>query len=467
MISSAIEEFDQFRINYGEGLTPTEQTLKFFGERSFLRFWSHANPHRTPSQELCDLLVVCGDYVIIFSDKSNDFQFHEDEQIAWRRWYRAAIAKSVRQLNGAERHLFELQTPIYKDRACTVPLGIPIPSPERAKVYLVAVVSQSKEDNGAAPPQPFLAVDGAVTGDQHFDDGATPFKLGDVSPDTEFVHVVDFAGLWAVLSELDTITDFARYHDARRAFLREQAHNSAASEWCMLTRYLLSFTEVGEPLPLDAANPGFTRLSNGEWQAESTKAALRARKEANRDSYLWDELVDRQAEMIERQSFDYSTYNSVQEAERVVRHMALETRLHRRLLARAWKEACLTAAPGQTANLRTVPHGGEAAPTYVFFTWKQPDGMADDLYRRRRPELLQKMVLASLIDFPTSKVVIGIASELGQEPDSYDLLHFNVAEDANQDTIQADAKACWDSKKQMFGDPRRTAFDERDIPPIG
>ena len=408
--------FDQFRINYGEGLTPTEQVLKYFGERSFLRFWSHANPHRTPWQELCDLLVVCGDYVIIFSDKSSDFQFQKDEQIAWRRWYREAIAKSVRQLNGAVRHLFELQTPIYKDTACKVPLGIPIPSREKAKVYRVAAVSLSKEVNDAQPPQPFLAIDGAVTGDQHVDDGATPFRLGDVSPDTEFVHVIDFAGLWAVLSDLDTITDFARYLDARSAFIRGQAFNSAANEWCMLTRYLFSFTVEGDPLPLDAANPGFTRLSNGEWQAESTKAAFRARKEANRDSYLWDRLVDRQAEMIERQSFDASTYNSVEDAERVVRHMALEPRLHRRLLGRAWKEACLIAEPGQAANLRTVPHSDNDATTYVFFTLKQPDGMADDQYRRRRPDLLKNMVLASLIDFPTSKVIIGIASELGRNP---------------------------------------------------
>src|SRR5215216_3963449 len=165
-MQSASGDFDQFRINYGEGLTATEQTLKYFGERSFLRFWSHANPHVTPSQELCDLLVVCGDYVIIVSDKSVDFQFHKDAQIAWRRWYREAVAKSVRQLNGAVRHLFDLQTPIYKDRSCTVPLGIPIPSPEKAKVYRVAVVSQSKEVNDAGPPQPFLAIDGAVIGDQ-------------------------------------------------------------------------------------------------------------------------------------------------------------------------------------------------------------------------------------------------------------------------------------------------------------
>src|SRR5680860_921210 len=196
MTQPASDVFEQFRINYGEGLTPTEQLLKYFGERSFLCFWSHANPHVTTSQELCDLLVICGDYVIIFSDKSNDFQFHNDERTAWRRWYREAVAKSVRQVNGAVRHLFELQSPIYKDKFCTVPIGIPLPPPERAQVHRVAVVSLLKEVNDAKPPYPFLAIDGAVIGDQHVDDVATPFRMGDVSRDSAFVHVIDIAGLW-------------------------------------------------------------------------------------------------------------------------------------------------------------------------------------------------------------------------------------------------------------------------------
>jgi hypothetical protein len=416
---------------------------------------------------LCDLLVICGDYVIIFSDKNIAFQFHNDEQVAWRRWYGKAVAKSAQQLNGAVRHLIEIRKPIYKDRLCTVPIGIPIPSPESARVYRVAVVSISKEVSDAIPPKPFIAIDGGVIGDQHVADGANPFRLGDVSPDSEVVHVIDVAGLWAVLSTLDTITDFARYLDARRAFIRGQAHNSAANEWCMLTRYLFSFTEAGDPLPLDAANPGYTRLSNGEWQAASTKTALSARKEENRDSYHWDRLVNRQAEMIERQSFEFSTYSSVQEAERVLRHMALETRLDRRTLGKAWKEACLIGAPDQAANIRTVCRRDNGTPTYVFFTLMKSDGMTEDQYRHRRRDLLQNMVLASLIDVPTSEVIIGLASELGQAPDSLDFLHFNVAEDANQDSIQADAKACWDFKKQSFGDPSLTVLDERDIPPIG
>jgi hypothetical protein len=437
------------------------------GERSFLRFWSHANPHATPGQELCDLLVVCGEYVIVFSDKSIDFQFRRDVQTAWRRWYQKAVAKSARQLDGAVRHLFDLQRPTYKDRACTVPLGIPVPSPKRAQVYRVAVVSLSKEVNHAIRPEPFLAIDGAVTGEQHVDDAATPFGVGDVSPDSEFVHVIDLAGLWAVLSELDTVTDFALYLDARRAFIRGRTHNSAASEWCMLTRHLLSFTDDGDPLPLNGANPGFTRLSDAERLAESTNAAFRARKEANRDSYLWDMLVERQAESIERQRFRFSTYGSVQEAERVVRHLALETRLNRRVLGRKWKEAWLIAAPDQNFNIRTARRGGPDAPTYVFFTLMKADGMSDDQYHHQRRHLLEKMVLASLFEEPTSKVIIGIASELGQDPATYDLLHFNVAEDANQVTIWADAKACWEFKKRRVEDTQLTVVDERDIPPIG
>src|SRR4051794_40927056 len=117
------------RTNVGEGLTPTEQFLKQLGEHSFLRFWSHANPHRAPGKELCDLLVVCGNYVVLFSDKSVAYQFDRDQLTAWGRWYREAIEESARQLSGAERHLLQQRAKIYKDRACTVPLSLPIPIP--------------------------------------------------------------------------------------------------------------------------------------------------------------------------------------------------------------------------------------------------------------------------------------------------------------------------------------------------
>jgi hypothetical protein len=460
MSDSASRVFDQFRINFGEGLTPSEQFLRHLGERSFLRFWSHANPHAVRSKEICDLLVICGDYVIVFSDKSIDFQFHKNEQIAWRRWYREAITKSVQQVNGAVRHVVELRSPIFKDKFSTVPIGIPLPPPERAQVFRVAVVSVSNVPHDAESFRPILELDGAVTGAQHFEDDAIPFRVGDVSPGTDFVHVMDSVGLWAVLTTVDTVTDFARYLDARKAFIRGQSGNSAANEWCVLTRFLLSFTDEGEPLPLDNANPGRTHLGNDEWHSMSTKAALSARKAANEDSYLWDYLVDHQAQMVERQSFDFSNPSGVVDTERVVRHLALETRLNRWLLGRMWKEACLIAAPGQSANIRTMPHGDNDATTYVFVTLVTLDEFTDDEYREKRRTLLRNVTLATLFEYPTSEVIIGIASELGQLPDTYDLVYVNVVDEENQDSLWAEAKACWDFKNQNFGVTGRREIDE-------
>jgi hypothetical protein len=297
------------------------------------------------------LLVVCGNYVVIFSDKSVDFQSDVESTIAWKRWYKEAIGKSVRQLNGATRHVFSLRSQIYKDKACTVPLGIPIPTYDRVRIYRVAVVSVSSEVNDTEPPVPFLRVavvsvssevndteppvpflkiNSRIISNQHLMENASPLVVGDVAPEKDFVHVMDVAGLWAVLSDVDTISDFTQYLDARAAFIRGKESNSADSEWAMLTRYLFSFDEDGQSIPLDHADPGAAHLVDAEWQSEQTRSALSDRRSENRKSYLWDTLIEDQAQMIEHQSFEYSTYNSVKDAEQVVRFMALETRLNRR-----------------------------------------------------------------------------------------------------------------------------------------
>ena len=61
----------------GSGVTPSERYLASLAEKSFLDLWSYPNVYidkkASPTgegKELCDLLVVCGDHVLIFSDKS-------------------------------------------------------------------------------------------------------------------------------------------------------------------------------------------------------------------------------------------------------------------------------------------------------------------------------------------------------------------------------------------------------------
>ncbi|MDE0698757.1 MAG: hypothetical protein OXH76_23300, partial [Boseongicola sp.] len=96
-----------------EGGTASERRLAKLAERSFLNLWSYPNPYRDQRQggtgngdgkELCDLLVVCGEHVIIFSEKTVGWP-GGDIETAWCRWARKALRDSARPTNCAERWL--------------------------------------------------------------------------------------------------------------------------------------------------------------------------------------------------------------------------------------------------------------------------------------------------------------------------------------------------------------------------
>jgi hypothetical protein len=60
-----------------QGATPSERYLAKIADRSFLNLWSYPNTFidkrsggKGDGKELCDLLVVSGDHVLIFSDKT-------------------------------------------------------------------------------------------------------------------------------------------------------------------------------------------------------------------------------------------------------------------------------------------------------------------------------------------------------------------------------------------------------------
>ena len=56
----------------GEGTTLAEQYLRRLCDRTFLSLWSHAGIYRDQGpigKEVCDLLVVFENHILIFSDK--------------------------------------------------------------------------------------------------------------------------------------------------------------------------------------------------------------------------------------------------------------------------------------------------------------------------------------------------------------------------------------------------------------
>ena len=86
-----------------EGLTASEQLLARLCDDSFLKLWTYPNLYKKVAKELSDVLVVFGDDVIIFSDKSCAYPDSGDPDTDWSRWYRKSLVKSAHQIAQAER----------------------------------------------------------------------------------------------------------------------------------------------------------------------------------------------------------------------------------------------------------------------------------------------------------------------------------------------------------------------------
>jgi hypothetical protein len=98
-------------IKRGVGVSSTEKNLAALADKIFLNLWTYPNLYGSAGKELCDLLVVCGDDVLIFSDKAITWSSGADVKVAWPRWYRRAIGESAAQINGAVRTLRDLCVP--------------------------------------------------------------------------------------------------------------------------------------------------------------------------------------------------------------------------------------------------------------------------------------------------------------------------------------------------------------------
>ena len=212
--------------------------LAKLADKTFLNLWSYPNLFidkkdggKGNGKELCDLLVVCGDDIIIFSDKSIEWPTGVDYKIAWPRWYRRAIDKSVAQIRGAERWLRDFPNRIFLDAACTERFPIGLPPPERRRVHgVIVALGAGKaceefygDSSGTFPIAP--SVKGAAHVSQDPRD-APAFGIGDVNPDGAFVHVFSDEALDIFMKERDTVTDFVSYLTRRERFIGQ-----GTSDW--------------------------------------------------------------------------------------------------------------------------------------------------------------------------------------------------------------------------------------------
>jgi hypothetical protein len=162
--------------------TPSESHLATLCKKAFLGFWAYPNPHFLDgkrAKECCDLLVVFGKDVLLFSDKHCNFPGGE-LRLSWRRWYKRAVLSSAKQVTGAIRRL-RLGSQLYLDGKCTRALELDLKEPvcfHRILTVRGAREAARKEWGGEGS----LMVTGRTL-EACLD---SPFRLGALNEDSQF-----------------------------------------------------------------------------------------------------------------------------------------------------------------------------------------------------------------------------------------------------------------------------------------
>ena len=283
-------DFLQVTVSKSEGVTPTERLLARLCDQTFLKLWSYPNPCRDDGKELCDLLVVFGHEVLIFFDRENR-RFDDNPQdvgLAWKRWRKEVIEKQISTAHGAERYISNGRS-IYLDSKKSQPFPIPIDL-SKARFHKIVVAHGIRDACKRSSP---MNVYGSLAISYEPKDAESVEEPFFVEIDRENpIHVFDTENIGIALNELDTIFDFTAYLSAKLEAIQRHQFLTYCGEEDVIAHYFLNFDDERECHMIGTFDD-FTsvHIGEGEWKGFEKSNAYARRKEANKNSYFWDRLL--------------------------------------------------------------------------------------------------------------------------------------------------------------------------------
>jgi hypothetical protein len=407
-------------------VTDSERYLTRLGERSFLSLWTYPGVYRDQGKlgvghgkEVCDLLVVFGDHILIFSDKDCAYPDTGNAQRDWCRWFKKSVVRSAEQVWGAERWIRSYPDRLFLDRACTQPFPIDLPNPATARFHRIVVArTASTRCRATFGGSGSLMLDPAIIGPMHFADEASvkPFAVGDLDPVRGFVHVLDGTSLGILMRELDTVSDFVNYLTRKEAFVRGGRFGGATGEEELLAYYLRRLNDREENDFVVPAGITQVWMQEGLWHEYVTGPLRLARVDADEVSYIWDRLIETfNHHTLAGTSYGPAASATVSEREQAVRLLAAEPRTARRVLGQSLIQFLRESKPGfrTTRVMMPVRLGG---PHYVFLALSQPPFVTSEAeFREFRWELLKGLCLVAKLVLPAATDIVGLATEVGLE----------------------------------------------------
>ncbi|MCG7552105.1 SEC-C metal-binding domain-containing protein [Pseudoalteromonas sp. Of11M-6] len=405
-----------------DGITESERYLAKLSERTFLGLWSYPNVYtdegfskNNEGKELCDLLVVFDNKVIIFSDKDINFNVNIDINIAWKRWFKKSVIKSAAQLYGAESWIRKHPKRLYLDKKNQAQFPINI-SLNKLEVYLVAVTK-----NSILPAKNYFSKFGEggsgtllqVYSINENENLNHPFVIGDLNPEKTFIHILDEITLDLLLNELDTVSDFTRYLKEKESAIRSGFLLQVAGEEDLLAHYLQhpDKTELGAIPKLDGKYSEYSiTIVEGGWEEYKSSYLASSLRKFKEKSLYWDQLITLLSEHILSSQVGLGADLPFEIHERAVNYLAAENRVSRKFLSEAFQD-----------KFRTVPHDARSARLvfspqykdrlYVFLFFSMQDISCESEYRLSRRNAIEAYSLVAKYQNPQANHVIVIATE--------------------------------------------------------
>jgi hypothetical protein len=416
------------RFKRSEGLTPSEQILARLCDESFLKLWTYPNLYRKRAKELIDVLIVFGDNVVLFSDKSCGYPDSGDANVDWSRWYKKSIAKSAHQIDQAERWIRTYPTEIYLDAGCTQRLPIALPPAEKMRVHRVCVALGALDRAEAEIGRRSLIVKPSAK------NGEERFTIGRIDSCRGWVHVFDEVTLSILLRELSTAADFIHYLNSKTQLFDERRFALAEAETDILAYYLwnnrtfpfkatfnsLVSSLIKAAIRLDGSlRTAFlwnwrnfppvvqrVRLDPDLWAKVEASPQFQAGRRENQVAIFWDGLIEYITQQYLDENLEFGNDMEMSYHERLVRLMAGETRFFRRILSKA---ILVRADRARQNAIGTLLPSGQADVNYVLFIGRGDQGGDHNAYRQGRADQLKARCIAAKAIKPEQRWVVGIA----------------------------------------------------------
>ncbi|EIX9025439.1 SEC-C domain-containing protein [Klebsiella aerogenes] len=402
-------------INKGLGFNKTEKRLIKLANKAFIGLWSYPNVYSNEGyaknksgKEVCDLLIVFENNVIIFSDK--DIKFHDqiDISVAWKRWFKKSVTESAIQLHGAEKFLKEHHGRLFLDKECKE--LFPIEIHKDMHFFLIAVTSNSlkpaaKYFNRIAPGSSGTLMNIFPFGIK--DSSEHPFAIGDIHPDKTFVHVLDELSLKLLLTELDTITDFIAYLKEKERVIRSGYLGLSPGEDDTLGAYLNGHGVIVDEK--EVPDNTFVQISEHEWEGLKKSPQYEYYNALKKGSIFWDDTIQRFSDSILTATVGLGMENDFLSHEEAVRQLAAESRKSRYYLSKSFLDK-FKQVPTDRRSSRMIESLDEKGKYYIFLFFPREYSSYEE-YRMERFSCIHMYALVAKYKCSYIKKLIIIATE--------------------------------------------------------